>query len=142
MRPDSSLSDIERLIDQLRAGFDQTTWRWDREFAGEPTVDVVEYDDEYVVTIDVPGFDKSEVRARLDGRRLTVTADHEEAESADEDDGRYLRRERHHESVRQEVVFPDEVNTDAVSAQMKHGVLTVTVSKAEPGEGSHTIDIE
>jgi len=89
--------------------------------------------------MDLPGFQKDEVAVSTTDRTLRIEAEREEA--TDEDEEAYIRRERRHESVHQSVRLPDDVDAEAVTARMKHGVLTVTLPKLAVEE-SHTIEIE
>jgi len=138
MRRDNSITDIERLLDQLRADFDTA---WTRDSDREPTLDLVEYDDEYVVTVDLPGYEKDDVHVRLDDRRLVVDAEQSTADEEAED-GRYLRRERRHATATEEVDFPHEVDDAGATAHMTNGVLTVTVPKASPEAEGRELSIE
>ncbi|MBP1923383.1 HSP20 family protein [Halorubrum alkaliphilum] len=112
-------------------------------------VDVAEYDDEVVVMADLPGFDREDIDVRADDGRITIRAERD-AERADDstpdtvENGRYLRRERRHESVTRSVdLRHDLVEADA-TATYHNGVLTVTLPKRTPedGDDSHRIDVE
>jgi HSP20 family protein len=71
---------------------------------------------------------------------LHVAAEREE-DTADEGK-QYLRGERHHQSMHRQVRLPETVVADDVTATTKHGVLTVTVPKAEPAATGRTIEVE
>jgi HSP20 family protein len=102
-------------------------------------IDLAERDDAFVVTVDLPGFERDEITVEVTDHTLRIGAEREETT---EDDGeQYLRKERRHESARRSVRLPDEVDKDAVEAEMRHGVLTVTLPKIEADE-ARTIDIE
>lgn len=141
--PFEELSDI---FDRMSRQLDATTESWDAEFGdwslGGPmaNLDVADHDEEYVVTVDLPGYTNDEVDVRVTDHTLHVEADHETAE--EESDEHYIRRERHHRSVNRQVRLPETAETDAVTASMNHGVLTVTVPKAEPAARGHRIEIE
>ena len=103
------------------------------------SVDIVERDDEYVVTVDLPGFEKEDVSLQLADETLRIEADREE--TGEEADGEYIRRERRHESVRRSIRLPESVDSDGVTARMNNGVLTVTLEKPAV-EDAESIDIE
>ena len=115
----------------------ERTWGRDRRTAD---IDVTEYDDEFVVTADLPGLDRDDIDVRVDGDRLTIAAERD-TEHGDAD-RRYLRRERRHESVTRAVDLPMTVRPDEATANYRHGVLTVTVllDAVEANEG-HRIDV-
>jgi HSP20 family protein len=140
--------EIEEMMNRMSRQFEESMGGADwRELAGGrggTAVDVAERDDEYVVTADLPGFEKDDIEVSLRDDQLSIEADHEEAsETGDEsDEGRYIRRERRHRSVGRSVGLPGDVDEERVSAGFQNGVLTVTLPKASADEGdSHNIDI-
>lgn len=129
--------EIERILDQFGAELGG-------EFGGgHPPVDVEDRGDEYVVTADLPGYDRDDLVVELSGGRLHVGAETESDVEEDHTDasGRYVRRERRRSSVSRSVALPDPVEADAVEASYSNGVLTVTLPKAG-ADDSTTIDIE
>ena len=124
-------------------------------------VDVAEYDDEFVVVADLPGYDREQIDVRATDGRLTITAERAETtrDGAIDEEGadteaatdeiepaetaRYLRRERRHESVTRTVDLPSSVVESEASATYQHGVLTVTLPK-DLGDAvdGHRIDVE
>lgn len=143
--------EIERMFDRLSRQFEEATtgwqadedWSWSRDREAM-AVDVADAGEEFIVTVDVPGFDRDEITVEVSDHTLHIEADHEEsAEETDEsEEGTYLRRERAHRSLRRAVRLPDEVAPEDVSARLRNGVLTVHVAKAEPTTAPRRIDIE
>ena len=135
-RGDDPFDEIERLFDRMG-----------REFGGTPfaaaadtvAVDVEERDDEFVVTADVPGYEKEDIEVTLADRTLRVRAEREE--ETEESDVDYLRRERHATSASRSVRLPGDVEEDGIRATYKNGVLTVTLPKREGGDGQQ-IEVE
>lgn len=137
--------ELERLFDRLSRQFEDADW-WG---GGSPitwpaatsslAVDLVERDDAFVVTVDLPGFDRDEVDVDVTDHTLRIVAEHEEETEASEET--YLRRERRQASQRRSVRLPAEVDPDAVEARMRNGVLTVTLPKGEVAE-ARRIEIE
>jgi HSP20 family protein len=139
--------ELERLLERMSRQFDDAShvWETDNPFdrwtsESEPmATDLIEHDDEFVVTVDLPGFTREDVDIRVTDHTLRIETDHVEAtEAADE---QYLRHERRRESMHRSIRLPDEVDTERVTARMKNGVLTVTLPKAEAEEARH-IEIE
>ncbi|GAA0724263.1 HSP20 family protein [Halorubrum trapanicum] len=115
----------------------ERTWGRDLRTAD---IDVAEYDDEFVVVADLPGFDRDGIDVRTDDGRLTIAAERDaEREDADR---RYLRRERRHESVTRTVELPATVRPEDATATYRHGVLTVAIplDALDTDEG-HRIDV-
>jgi HSP20 family protein len=103
-------------------------------------IDVAEYDDEFVVMADLPGFDREEIDVRAAGDRLTIAA--ERGAEREDADRRYLRRERRHESVTRTIELPAAASAEDATATYRHGVLTVTVPlDAVDADEGHRIDV-
>ena len=97
-------------------------------------VDVADDGDAYVVTADLPGFDRSDIEVKLADRRLELSAEHE---TEMEDEGPdYVRRERRRGSVRRSVHLPGRVEAEGTEANYENGVLTVTLPKHEADSGT------
>ena len=141
-------------FDEIEQFFGRTPFGGDRAWGRDvrtTDIDVAEYDDEFVVMADLPGYDREDIDVRADDGRLTISAEHDtEHESAEpdtehEDTGRrYLRRERRHESVTRSVDLPGSVIESEATATFQNGVLTVRLPKQTDTEtdDSHRIDIE
>lgn len=145
------LEELERFFERMSRQFDEAPrmWdpseslgRWASEF-GSMAVDLVERDEEFVATVDMPGFEREDVEVRVTDHTLRIEGDHREVldEETEEKAGRYIRHERRHDSVDRSIRLPDDIDTDNVTAKMKNGVLTVTLPKLEV-ENAREIDIE
>lgn len=139
--------EIERLFDRMSRQFEeaQQSWetesplsRWSKAFE-EMSIDVVEHDDEFVVTVDLPGFERDDVDITVTNHTLRINAQRE-ADTTEEGE-RFLRRERRHESASRSIELPGDVDVEAVTATMQNGVLTITLPKIE-GESAQRIEIE
>ena len=103
-------------------------------------LDIADHDDEFVVTVDVPGFTKDEIDVRVADQALRIDAEHEE--TTEEGDEEYLRKERREKSLHRMVRLPEMVDDEAITATVKNGVLTINVPKAEPMDEAKRIEIE
>lgn len=132
--------EIERMFDRMGSRLEPFE---EGVFEGSVAVDVEETDDAYVVTADLPGFDRDDIDVELAGDRLTLSATHTESESeeGDEDEGRYLRRERRERSVSRSIRLPEPTDEDAAEADYTNGVLTVTLPKESEGGSGQNIPI-
>lgn len=133
--------EIERIFDRMSTELGGGDLSLD--VGREVPVDVEDVGEEYVVTADLPGYDRDDLTVELTGNQLHIAADTEQdiQEEQTVEGGRYVRRERRHSSVSRTVRLPDPVDEEAVDATYTNGVLTVTLPK-ESAEGSHSIDIE
>lgn len=108
---------------------------------GTVSMDVAEQTDEYVVTADLPGFEKDDIDLSISERTLRVSAEHEESTDEEDEEGTYLRRERRRQSVSRAITLPEEVAEEDASAAYNNGVLTVTLPKHDRSGDSRSIDI-
>jgi HSP20 family protein len=139
--------ELERLFERMNRQFEEVSQSWGRstpmaEWRSDEesmALDLVEHDDEFVVTVDLPGFERDDVDLRVTDKTLRITAEREE--KTDEEDAEYVRHERRQRRASRSVRLPEEVVKDEVSAKMRNGVLTVTLPRMEVEE-SKRIEIE
>ena len=135
--------DIDRLFERLNDQFADAARMSEGGVPARPgrgsAIDVEDADEAFVVTADLPGFEKGDVDVRVQDRTLSIMAERA-TEDADED-STYVRRERRSESVSRRVSLPGPVDVDGVAASMTNGVLTVRLPKAD-SSGGHTIEVE
>lgn len=143
------MAELERFFDRWSQRFGESTDDWDSGFGwselGSMSIDLVEQDDRFVVTADLPGFERDEVEVTVTDHTLRIepereTVEHEESGES-EDEQRYLRHERRHRSADRSFRLPEDVDAESATASMNHGVLTVTLPKLAT-EDAHTIDVE
>ena len=95
--------------------------------------DVKETDNSYEVDIDLPGFKKDEIEAKLENGYLTISAakglDKEEKE---EKDGKYIRKERYSGAMSRSFYVGDELKQEDIKAKYEDGILKLSVPKEEP----------
>ena len=93
--------------------------------------DVRETDDKYEITIDLPGFKKDEINAKLENGYMTVSA----AKSIDKDKqdqgGKYIRRERYAGSMSRSFYVGGNVTQSDIHAKFEDGILRLSLPKAD-----------
>ena len=94
-----------------------------------PLTDVVEEDDKVIVTTDLPGVDRENVELNLRDNVLIVSAGKGKEEETEKEG--YLRKERSFMRYYREIPLPEGVTEDGANAQLKNGVLTVTLPKTK-----------
>jgi len=97
--------------------------------AGRPAAVNVWGDDEaWFVEAELPGVSPDQLEISVLNDELTISVDRPEPQ---EDGATCYRRERPHGSFTRSLKLPTAIDADQVSAELKHGVLTLTLPKAE-----------
>ena len=106
--------------------------------------DVKETDAGYEVDIDLPGFKKDEINAKLENGYLTISA----AKGLDKDEtdkkGKYIRKERYAGSMSRSFYVGDGITQEDIKAKYEDGILRLVVPKkdAKAVENNRYIAIE
>lgn len=99
---------------------------------GIPRVDISDEGNLILIKADMPGVPKENVDVLVEDNVLEIKA-RSEKELGDTT-GNYIRRERRSSSFQRCFSLPDDVKADEIKAQMRDGVLHVTIPKVEPKE--------
>ncbi len=146
MRRSNPFDDFEALFERMSKQFEGMNRQFEENRPMWHTsgifVDVADTDDEFVVTADMPGFERDQIELSVTDRTLTIGGTREMAR--DDDSGEYIRRERRSESVSRSVRLPETVVEEDAKATYTNGVLTVHLPKEHHSndEDSHRIDID
>ena len=92
--------------------------------------DIREDKDTYVIAIDLPGFDKKNIKIDITDGYLTINAKVNN-EDNDSKKGKYIRKERYYGECSRSFYIGDEVKPENVKANFKNGILTLEVPKVE-----------
>ena len=105
--------------------------------------DVKENRDSYRVSIDLPGFQKDEVKVELRDGYLTVSAAKGLDKDEEDKDGHFIRQERYAGACSRSFYVGD-VRPEDVKCKYEFGVLKLTLPKQTPRalEGPNQIAIE
>lgn len=91
--------------------------------------DIREKDDSYEMDIDLPGFKKDEITAKLENGYLTVAA----AKGLDKDEkdkkGNYIRQERYAGAMSRSFYVGSGVTQEEVKAKYENGILKLSIPK-------------
>ena len=100
----------------------------ERMFTGSaPAVDLVEKENAYEMSAELPGLDDKDVRLSLKDDVLTLSG--ERKEQTEEKKQGYHFSERRFGAFRRSFRLPDDVDQDKIEANFKKGVLTITLPK-------------
>ena len=94
--------------------------------------DVRETDSSYELDIDLPGFKKDEVTAKLENGYLTISASKGlNKDEKDKENGKYIRRERYAGAVSRSFYVGEHIQQEDIHAKFEDGILRLTVPKKD-----------
>jgi HSP20 family protein len=94
-----------------------------------PAVDLYEKDDHYMITAELPGVDKNDIKIDWKDRLLTLSGERNSENEVKEES--YYRRERSYGKFQRVFALPADVDSDKIKAEFKDGVLQIEVPKPE-----------
>lgn len=102
--------------------------------------DVYESDGNYNIEMDIPGYDKKDIQIECNDGILTITAEKNSEANEEDENKKYIRRERVYGKVSRVFNFTD-IDEDAIKAEFNNGILKVIVPKVEKTESKKIIEI-
>src|SRR5262245_61782211 len=120
------------LLNRLRRELDQTFESAAHDASWTPTVDVHEEPGQFVVRADLPGVKPADIEITAEKGVLALRGQRNFEQKTD--DGHYSRVERVSGKFVRTFTLPENVQTDAIKAQFKDGVLELTIPKAAKAE--------
>jgi len=115
-------------------GRDLDNWlKAESELLHPVSISIEETEEGLKVQAEVPGFRAEDLEVSVEPHRLTLTGKRE-TEKEEKKKGETVYSERSAERMLRVVELPVEVNTEAVSAVLKDGVLEFTMPKAAPAK--------
>ena len=95
--------------------------------------DIKETEHSYLLDVDLPGYDKKDIKIDITDGYLNIHANRNE-EKEEKKDGKFLRRERFTGEVSRSFYVGEDVEMDEVKASFKNGILMLDVPKVKPEE--------
>lgn len=97
--------------------------------AAFPAVNAWTNENEAVVTAEVPGIEPEKIDISVTGNTVTLRGSREHEAQVKEQG--WLRRERSVGSFSRSLELPFQIDTEKVTAQARHGILTITLPRAQ-----------
>lgn len=116
----------------------------DQFFDGEEAkmkCDIYQKDNTYHVEMDLPGFSKNEIKIECNKGNLVITAEKEENKEEEQENKKYLRRERIYGKYSRSFYLGD-INEEAIEAEYTNGTLHIIVPKIDEEKTKKQIDIK
>jgi HSP20 family protein len=126
--PSEGLTTLRREVNRLFEDFFDGGPRhvWGR--GAEPAVEVCDTKDAVVVKAQVPGVSKDQLHVDITDDTLTLKGEMKEEEK--KEGKNYSRREFHYGAFARTLTLPMAVQADKATAQLKDGVLEITLPKS------------
>ena len=112
----------------------------DSRFKKSMKCDIFEKDGNYNVVMDIPGFKKEDINIECDNGVIKISCEKKEEEN-EEDDKKYIRKERVYEKCERSVNFGD-IKEDEIEAEFTDGTLKLVIPKQEKVDTKKSIEIK
>ncbi|NLL78587.1 MAG: Hsp20/alpha crystallin family protein [Clostridiales bacterium] len=96
--------------------------------------DIRETDSAYELDVDLPGFKKNEISAKLENGYLTIEASKGLEKEEKGEDGKYIRKERYTGQCARSFYVGEDVTQEDISARFEDGILKLNVPKKDKQE--------
>lgn len=93
--------------------------------------DIKEKEDKYVIDVDLPGYDKSNINVEVEDGYLNIHAKTDN-EKEEEQEGKFVRKERYVGECSRSFYVGEEIESEDVKATFRNGTLSLEVPKKEP----------
>lgn len=94
-----------------------------------PAMDIIEKKNEVVVTAELPGVKKEDVKVTYENNILTISSEQKPVEQSE--DEQVLLKEIRTKNFNRSVKFGYSIDTSKMTAEMNNGILTITLPKTE-----------
>ena len=95
-----------------------------------PPADLYETPSEFVLTAELPGLKREQIDIHAEDGRVIIRGARAAGPGRDIPCEQYHRVERGHGRFSRTFALPEPIQVDAISAEFKDGILTVTIPKA------------
>ena len=122
-----NLLNLEREVGRIFGGLDSPSYPpLERRF---PSLDVADYGNETVLTADMPGVRREDLKIRSDNNVLTLSGNRPKQTLPE--GGSWIRNETWDGAFSRSIQLPRLVKADSITAELNNGVLRIVVPKAE-----------
>ena len=120
----SLINDFDNMLDiMFNDGWNGTLIR-----NNNISVDIIEKENEFELTADLPGFDKKEINLSIQDKVLSLIANHKSSSDSKES---YRLRERNSKSFNRSFTLPENVIDEKINAKFNNGSLKIILPKVE-----------
>lgn len=91
--------------------------------------DVQEKDNNYILDMDLPGYEKNDIKAHLKDGYLTITAQKNTSNEEKDKKGNYIRKERYCGKCSRSFYVGDSIKEEDIKASFNNGILQLIFPK-------------
>ena len=92
-------------------------------------VNIKEAENDYVLEVVAPGFQKDDFKINLDNNTLTISAD--KKEETENNNEKFIRKEFKQQSFSRSFTIDEKTDAENISAKYVNGVLTLNLAKKQ-----------
>ncbi len=122
---------VNDFFNGFNGAFDRTPTLFHATGSSLMSADVKEFKDHYELSLELPGYNKDDVTASLKEGYLTIEGKREEKQDEQDDQGRFIRRERYVGTLSRTFYVGEDVKQEDIKAKFDNGVLEINVPKVE-----------
>ena len=104
----------------------------DRRDAKIMRTDIKEKGNDYIIEVDLPGYDKENIDIEMDHGYLKITAKTNKNIDESDEEERYVHKERYFGECSRSFYVGENIKEEDIKATFKNGILSLTVPKEEP----------
>lgn len=94
--------------------------------------DIKETENSYLLEVELPGFDKNEIKAEVKNGYLVIEAKHDEKKDEKDEEGKYIRKERYSGYCTRSFYVGEGLTEKDIKGKFENGILCLEVPKKEP----------
>ena len=124
------------MIPRRRNEFDllEDMFRIDPFFSEEGSkvmkTDIKEKNNEYLLAVDLPGYDKNDIKISVEDGYLNIHAK-TNTEKEDKEEGKFVRKERYYGECSRSFYVGNNITDEEIKATYKNGTLKLVIPKKE-----------
>lgn len=92
--------------------------------------DIKEKKDKYLIDVELPGYEKENIKMEVEDGYLTVHAEID-SNKEEKEEGKFVRRERYVGSCSRSFYVGTEIQAEDIKASFKNGMLKIEIPKKE-----------
>src|SRR5690625_4129061 len=143
MKPwNSNQHPIQRLKNEVDGMFSRvfndsflpTSSLWNEDNSFTPKCNIEEKRTHYLVEVEIPGVDPSDIDIEIEGNTMTVKGERKRETKSEDEHNKMHVVEQSYGSFYRSFTLPNNVNADEINAENKNGILFIRLPKNKESE--------